>query len=119
LREALDARGRRISVVGDPDTLRREGFDLVVNATPLGLAAADPAPLDLGGLRRAGAVLDLAYRPGGTDWVADAARRGIPATDGIEMLIQQGAAAFERWWSQPAPVGAMRNALESGTSADS
>ena len=33
------------------------------------------------------------------------------ATDGAEMLVQHGAAAFERWWGMPAPVEAMREAM--------
>ena len=35
----------------------------------------------------------------------------IRATDGAEMLVQQGAASFERWWGMPAPVEAMREAM--------
>jgi shikimate 5-dehydrogenase len=30
------------------------------------------------------------------------------------MLLHQGAAAFERWWGQPAPLDAMRVALAAG-----
>ena len=36
----------------------------------------------------------------------------IRATDGAEMLVQQGAVSFERWWGIPAPVEAMRAAME-------
>ena len=36
----------------------------------------------------------------------------IRATDGAEMLVRQGAASFERWWEIPAPVEAMRAAME-------
>jgi shikimate dehydrogenase len=111
LREIFDPSGRRVRVAKDLAELRREGFDLLVNATSLGLRPDDPLPLDLSGVRRAGAVLDLVYGPRPTPWVAAARARAIPAADGREMLLHQGAAAFERWWSMPAPLDAMRAAL--------
>jgi shikimate dehydrogenase len=94
------------------DRLPGESFDLVVNATPLGLDTADPLPLDLGGLRRAGAALDLVCRPGDTAWIAHAIALGIPAAGGAAMLLAQGAAAFTCWWKRPAPLAAMRSALQ-------
>ncbi len=95
----------------DDAALRAERFDLVVNATSLGLHPADEAPLDLSQLPRVGAALDLVYLPGETAWVRSARALGIPAADGLQMLVAQGAAAFERWWGQPAPVDAMRAAV--------
>lgn len=88
-----------------------EPFDLVVNATPLGLGAGDPLPLDLATIR-AGAALDLVYHTGGTRWTRHAAALGIAAADGALMLLAQGAAAFERWWGRPAPIDAMHAALD-------
>ena len=38
-------------------------------------------------------------------------RLGVRATDGREMLVQQGAVSFERWWGRPAPIEAMRSAV--------
>ncbi|NIQ58121.1 MAG: shikimate dehydrogenase, partial [Gammaproteobacteria bacterium] len=57
---------------------------------------------------------DLVYAPGGTRLVRQAADRGIPAADGTEILLRQGAAAFERWFGREAPVDAMRAALTAG-----
>jgi shikimate dehydrogenase len=111
LREALDPRHARITLA-PPDALPAEDFDLVVNATRLGLAPDDDPPIDLERLGGAGAVMDLVYAPGGTRWVRSARERGLPATDGTAMLLGQGAASFERWWGRPAPVDAMRSALE-------
>lgn len=111
LGEALDPGGRKVAILDDPGRLRREGYDLVVNATPLGLEADDPAPLDLDEPARVGAVLDLTYREGGTAWVRDASARDIPAADGTEMLLRQGAAAFERWFGRPPSLDAMRTAV--------
>ncbi len=109
---ALDPRGRRVTVLDDPQRLEREGYDLVVNATSLGLAADDPHPLALDFPARVGAVLDLVYRPGGTAWVQEARARDLVAADGTEMLLNQGVASFRRWFPDAAPdVDAMRLAL--------
>ncbi|HEX6937899.1 MAG TPA: shikimate dehydrogenase [Longimicrobiales bacterium] len=108
---AFDAGGRLRAAPGAAPSAD-ERYDLVVNATPLGLHAGDPWPLDLDRFPGVGAVLDLVYTPGETAWVRDARRRGIVAADGREMLLAQGAAAFERWWGRPAPIDAMRRALE-------
>ncbi|MEJ2185984.1 MAG: shikimate dehydrogenase, partial [Gemmatimonadota bacterium] len=110
LREALDPQHARITLLA-PDALPAEAFDLVVNATRLGLAPDDGPPIDLERLGGVGAVMDLVYAPGGTRWVRSARERGLPAADGIAMLLGQGAASFERWWGRPAPVDAMRSAL--------
>lgn len=94
--------------------LREARFDLVVNASAAGMRDRDPLPVDLGTLDQPGAALDVVYRRGRTTaWVAHARRLGIPALDGTEMLLAQGAAAFERWFRVPAPIDAMRAALES------
>lgn len=111
----LDPRGRRAVVVEDRVALRREGYDLVVNATPLGLRADDPAPLGFDDVGRIGAVLDLVYRPDGTAWVHDARRRGIHAADGAEMLLHQGAASFRCWFDREPSMATMRASLEAAT----
>jgi shikimate dehydrogenase len=114
LRAAFDDHpraGGRIAVAPGFDTLRTENFDLVINSTSLGLRPDDPLPLPLDAGIRIGAALDLVYAPEETRWVREARARGITAADGLEMLVQQGAAAFERWWGRPAPVSAMRAAV--------
>ncbi len=104
--------GERTRVVPLLRDLGGEGFDLVVNATSLGLRPDDPTPLDLRMLRRVGAAMDLVYGRHTTSFVASAGEAGIRATDGVEMLVRQGAAAFERWWGRDAPLAAMRAAVE-------
>ena len=86
-------------------------FDLVVNATALGLRPDDPLAFDPSTSAPPGAILDLVYRPGETALVRAARARGIPAADGAEMLVRQGARAFECWWRRPAPLEAMRRAM--------
>lgn len=96
-------------IAGTPrDALR--GASIVVNATPVGLSGDDvPVAVDL--LPGDAAVMDLAYRPGETPWVRAARAAGHRAADGLEMLVAQGAHAFERWFGQTPDRGAMRAAL--------
>jgi shikimate dehydrogenase len=80
--------------------------DLVVNATPV----TDELLVE----PRAGqTVVDLAYRPDGrpTRLVEAARAAGCPTVDGLEALVRQGAAAFERWTGVRAPVDVMRRAV--------
>jgi shikimate dehydrogenase len=83
-----------------------EGFDLVVNATPI----RDEVILDV---QEDQTVVDLAYHGDGrpTSLVRAARERGCRTVDGLEVLVAQGAASFERWTGVPAPVEVMRGAL--------
>jgi len=63
--------------------------------------------------------LDLVYPPRLTRLLADAAAAGSAATmNGEVMLLHQGAAAFELWTGQAAPLDLMRAQLEAGLAAD-
>lgn len=79
---------------------------LLVNATPV----RDEPTVDPVGLA---AVVDLAYDPEGapTALVEAARAAGCATVDGLEVLVRQGAASFERWTGVPAPVEVMRSAL--------
>ena len=91
-----------------------ERADLVVNATPLGLRPADPAPLDEATLRRVApaAVLDLVYARGATRLVREAGALGTAASDGRGVLVAQGAAAFRLFLGQEPPIEIMQAAVE-------
>ena len=82
------------------------GADLVVNSTTVGLAP-DDIPFHPAILGRHTAVLDLVYRPGETTWVRLARARGLRSGDGLTMLVEQGALAFERWLGVPPDRAAM------------
>lgn len=104
--ETLCARFPRVarSVASVEEAVQRAA--LVVNATPVGLGSDDhPVALDL--IPRDAAVVDLVYRPGGTAWSRAASARGHRACDGLPMLIEQGAAAFEQWFGVAADRQAM------------
>lgn len=86
-----------------------EGCDLVVNATPVrDELLVEPRPGQV--------VVDLAYYADGreTALVSAAHEAGCEVIDGVEALVRQGAASFERWTGRLAPVGAMRSALGLG-----
>lgn len=91
------------------DTVPSGAWDLVVNATPLGLRPDDALPFPAS--VAAGAALDLVYGPAETPWVRQMRAAGVAAADGREMLLQQGAAAFRCWFGRDAPLDVMRRAL--------
>lgn len=82
------------------------GAALVVHATTLGLSG-DEVPVDPAWLPRDADVMDLVYRPGETPWVRAARSNGHCACDGLAMLVEQGALAFERWFGRPPDRDAM------------
>ena len=87
--------------------------DVAINATPLGLAGHDALPIDVNHIPGVQRALDLVYAPGETRWVHALRERGIEARDGREMLVQQGAAAFERFFpGTDAPTEVMRAAVQ-------
>ena len=101
--------------------LRRlvQNADLVVNTTPVGMAQhGDGSAMPLGrelwsGLKPETTLYDLIYTPRPTTWLEGAAHRGHRCLDGLEMLVQQGAAALRLWSGHSeVPVDAMRSAAE-------
>lgn len=88
--------GVEADIVIDP-AAAAAASDVVINATPVGMSN-DELPLDPAHLRPASAVFDLVYRQGETALVRAARARGCRASDGLAMLVEQGALAFERWF---------------------
>jgi shikimate dehydrogenase len=83
---------------------------LIVNTTPVG-QHDDDHPLELDQVPKRAAVFDLVYRRGGTEWVKAARARGLRAADGLPMLLEQGALAFQRWFGVEPDREAMRVSL--------
>ncbi len=92
-------------------------FDLLVNATPLGMHPAVqgcpwPAGLPLAAACAPGAfIYDLVYNPAQTALLQLAAAQRFPHAGGLGMLVEQAALAFTRWTGQPAPRQAVFAAL--------
>ena len=84
-------------------------FDLVVNATPLGMTGrrGAPMPLDPQLLQPGRLLVDLVYEPAETALLAAARERGVRAFNGVRMLVHQAARAFELWTGRDAPTDAM------------
>ena len=91
--------------------LRREFFDVIINAVPVGMFPhGDASPLQAGELN-CRLVMDLVYRPMKTRLLRLAERRGIETISGVEMFLAQGTAQFEIWTGVRAPEAAMRRVV--------
>jgi 3-dehydroquinate dehydratase/shikimate dehydrogenase len=90
------------------------GFDLVINATPLGmrgpLESATPATASR--LQGAGLVYDLVYNPRSTRLMREALKAGCACIGGLGMLVAQAAEQFRLWSGDDAPLDVMREAAE-------
>ena len=87
--------------------------DLIVNCTTIGMShGPDEAgtPLSAGQIPPTSLVYDLVYNPLETPLLAEAAKAGAASLGGILMLVYQGAASFEMWTGQPAPIAVMLKA---------
>ncbi len=99
--------------VAEVRTDDRSRVGTAINATPLGLHAADDLPIPGDRLDGCRVVLDLVYAPGGTRWVRRALERGIAAADGRAVVVAQGTHAFERFFpGVRAPRDVMAAAVE-------
>jgi shikimate dehydrogenase len=99
----------RTNVSSIDGTTDLSGFDILVNATPLGLKKGDPPPFDVSGLPSGCVVCDLIYKK--TALLQSAEKRGCRTVDGLGMLLWQGILAFELWTGVEPPADIMRTAL--------
>jgi shikimate dehydrogenase len=94
---------------------RPEPAELVVNCTSVGLADPDEPfkalPLRADSWSTGNLVVDLVYRDGATSLLRTARAQGAEVVDGLEILVAQGAASFERWTGKAASRPAMRAAV--------
>ncbi|XUX00602.1 MAG: shikimate dehydrogenase [Dehalogenimonas sp.] len=87
------------------------GSSLVVNTTSLGMSPnAGSTPLPVQFLRPGLFVFDTVYRPRQTRLLREAEAAGCKTLGGLEMLVEQGALAFELWTGKTAPRDVMRQA---------
>ena len=90
---------------------------LIVNCTSMGMVHGpdeNGSPLNAADIPPTALVNDLVYNPLETPLLRESARAGAATLGGIQMLVYQGAASFEMWTGQPAPVPVM---LEAATAA--
>jgi shikimate dehydrogenase len=93
-----------------------EGADLVINATPLGMAEDDVLPVAKEWIHAGQVVADMVYRPAVTPLMAAATERGARAIGGLGMLVGQGAIAIEIW-NQGAQTTAPRDVMRAAAEA--
>lgn len=91
------------------------GAGLVVNTTPVGMSPKvedSPVSVEVMEKMQAGAIAyDLIYIPNPTRFLREAQAQGAVVLDGLEMLVQQGAAALRIWTEAAVPVDVMRETL--------
>src|SRR5271155_2766039 len=102
------ASGQKLAREAKAKTVKREqmaksSFDVIVNATPVGMRGAkaqsilDPEEIN------ARLVFALVYNPIDTPLIKAAREKGLPVITGVEMFVHQGARQFEIWTGKPAP----------------
>ena len=81
-------------------------FDVIINATPLGMGSNRQSPLEEKELNTK-FLFDLVYVPAETKLMKMARAKNIQVIPGLEMFVQQGARQFEIWSGKPAPIAEM------------
>jgi 3-dehydroquinate dehydratase/shikimate dehydrogenase len=91
--------------------LRKQKFDVIVNATSVGMYPQEGiSPLGAGELN-CSLVFDLVYTPMQTKLLRLAADKGIKTVSGVEMFLAQGFAQWELWMKRRAPEPEMKKAV--------
>jgi 3-dehydroquinate dehydratase / shikimate dehydrogenase len=90
--------------------LRKLAFDVIINATPVGMGNVRDCPLKDDEIQ-ARVVFDMVYDPVETHLLQVARSKGFAVVAGIEMFVHQAARQFEIWTGKPAPAGDMLRAV--------
>lgn len=89
-----------------------DDVDILVNATPIGFTDDSKPDIFYDDLKEDMTVCDVIPNKAWTPFLLEAKNRGLSTFNGLQMLINQGAVAFELWTGKPAPVDVMRKAME-------
>jgi len=111
--QSLALSGSIIAVPLQKSSISNLKSKIVINATPVGMwpeVNASPWPKGVP-FPSGGRVYDLVYNPAETALMHAARLAGLPATNGLGMLIEQAALALETWTGQPAPRQPMWEAV--------
>jgi 3-dehydroquinate dehydratase / shikimate dehydrogenase len=85
------------------EAVAKTAFDVIINATPIGMAGQKGAQLLEAKDLNTKLVFDLVYNPVETPLLRAARQQNIPIITGVEMFVHQGARQFEIWTGKPAP----------------
>ncbi len=87
-------------------------FDILANATPVGMAPGKGGMPILGNILKKGmTIMDAVYNPRETGLIKAAKNVGCAVVDGASMFVRQGGAQFELWTGLKPPLEAMRNVV--------
>ena len=108
------------------EALAKTQFDIIINATPVGMAGNKAQSILEAKDLNTRLVFDLIYNPLETPLIHLARQQGIPFITGIEMFVQQGARQFEIFTGKPAPeeemfrvvLHALRQQIEAAAAAE-
>lgn len=89
-----------------------EDTDILVNATPIGFVDDKKPAIVYEDLKEGMVVCDVIPNKAWTEFLLEARDRGLKTFNGLQMLINQGAIAYELWTGEKAPVSVMREAME-------
>jgi 3-dehydroquinate dehydratase/shikimate dehydrogenase len=95
-----------------PD-LKKMSFDVIINATPLGMAASKDCPLAESEINSR-YLMEMVYFPAETRLVKMARAKGVQIIAGAEMFVHQAARQFEIWTGKPAPLDDMQRVVARG-----
>lgn len=85
------------------DQLAKANFDLIVNATSVGMTGMKQQTILEEKELNAKLVFDLVYSPMETPLLKMARSKGLAVITGAEMFVHQGAEQFQLWTGKPAP----------------
>lgn len=101
------AKDLKASFMTSDDLLQQE-WDIIINATSVGMTPENrQMPVNEGLLRAGCVVMDIVYNPVDTLLLKTAKRKGCITIDGVSMFVYQGAGQFELWNEKAAPVSVM------------
>ena len=88
------------------------GFDIAINATPLGTYPGDPLPMDASRLSPSALVGEVVLKPATTPFLAAAKARGVARVTGLDMLFEQIPAYLEFFGFPTATAAELRETAE-------
>lgn len=90
----------------------RLDYEILINTTPVGMSPdTDAMPVPPNNLKPGAVVMDIIYNPLQTKLLREAKKIGCSTVDGVSMFVFQGAAQFELWTRQNAPLDLMRQTV--------
>lgn len=110
--QILQATGQKATTLALNEANLRKALEkaaILINATSVGMSPkSDGTPVPDSLLRRGLVVYDIVYNPVETRLLREAEAAGCETVGGLDMLVWQGALAFEKWTGQKPPVALMK-----------